>query len=245
MASISRVGNHARPVICCDFDGTITQVDVTDLLLSELAHPSWREIEQEWVRGQIGSRECLERQMALVDASSARVNALIDSVPIDPDFKQFMSLLRKRALPLHVLSDGFDLVIRRVFRQADIRNPLPGSGRVFASTLKIRGKRAVTSFPYSGGDCSHGCATCKATIIRQLRRKGSPVVFIGDGLSDRFAAEEADWVLAKRTLADYCREHGIPFEPIETFSQAGDAVEGLLGELRPAPLRRALAVVPL
>ena len=46
-----------------DFDGTITQIDVTDRILSELAHPSWEEIEQEWARGMIGSRECADKSI--------------------------------------------------------------------------------------------------------------------------------------------------------------------------------------
>ncbi len=241
MADIFRTGNHAKPIICCDFDGTITQVDVTDLILNDLAHPSWREIEQEWARGQIGSRECLERQMALVETSPACLNALIDTVPIDPDFLSFASFLGKRALPLYVLSDGFDLVIRRVFRKAGIGNTLPGAGRVYASSLQIRGGRALTSFPYSGGECRHGCATCKAAIIRKLRRKGSPVLFIGDGLSDRFAAEEADKVLAKRLLANYCGEHGIAFQAMETLAEARAAVEKFVGEPWPVRLPTALA----
>ncbi len=62
-----------KPIIVCDFDGTITQVDVTDLVLAQLAHPSWREVEQEWALGLIGSRECLERQVALVDSSANRI----------------------------------------------------------------------------------------------------------------------------------------------------------------------------
>ena len=76
----------ARPIVFTDFDGTITQLDVTDEILAQLAHPSWREVEQEWTRGLIGSRECLERQIALVDASAEEFDALIDAVPIDPAF---------------------------------------------------------------------------------------------------------------------------------------------------------------
>ena len=45
------------PVVFCDFDGTITQLDVTDQILSQLAHPSWREVEQQWMQGLIGSRD--------------------------------------------------------------------------------------------------------------------------------------------------------------------------------------------
>ena len=41
------------PIVFCDFDGTITQVDVTDQILDQFAHPSWREIEQEWVLGRL------------------------------------------------------------------------------------------------------------------------------------------------------------------------------------------------
>src|SRR5512146_1819406 len=98
------------PIIFSDFDGTITQVDVTDLVLTQLAHPSWREVEQEWARGQIGSRECLERQMALVDASAQEFNALVDSVPIDPHFGKVYKVVQRHELPFFVVSDGFDRV---------------------------------------------------------------------------------------------------------------------------------------
>src|SRR5215471_12844074 len=97
-----------RPMVFCDFDGTITQTDVTDEILSELAHPSWEEVETEWVRGMIGSRECLSRQMALVEASEEQLNSLVDTIPVDPGFAAFYQFLRKRRVPFYVLSDGFD-----------------------------------------------------------------------------------------------------------------------------------------
>ena len=80
-----------NPVVFCDFDGTITQLDVTDQILTQLAHPSWREIEQEWMQGLIGSRECLERQIALVDAPAEELHAVIDAVAIDADSRPFAS----------------------------------------------------------------------------------------------------------------------------------------------------------
>ena len=102
------------PVVFCDFDGTITQVDVTDQILTQLAHPSWREIEQEWMLGLIGSRECLERQIALVDAPVEELHSVIDGVAIDDEFSAFCRFARRRRIPLYILSDGFDEVIRRV-----------------------------------------------------------------------------------------------------------------------------------
>ena len=90
------------PVVFCDFDGTITQLDVTDQILSQLAHPSWREIEQQWMQGLIGSRECLGRQIALVDAPVEELHAVIDAIAIDAEFKAFCKFARKQRLaPLH------------------------------------------------------------------------------------------------------------------------------------------------
>lgn len=217
-----------KPVIFCDFDGTITQLDVTDEILAQLAHPSWREVEQEWACGSIGSRECLERQMALVEASAAELNGLIDAVPIDPHFSSLLRLVEAGRLPFYVLSDGFDYVIRRVLKRAGINGCLRNGTHLFASALRVEGRRLLTSFPHSALPCKHGCATCKAEIMRRLNGGRHPVVFIGDGLSDRFAVEEADVVFAKRQLLAYCREKGITCHPFETFAEVETALKELL-----------------
>ncbi len=214
-----RSRTEPSPVIFCDFDGTITQVDVTDLILSELAHPAWQEVEQEWVRGVIGSRECLERQMALVQATVAELRAVVDSIPVDPSFARFVRFTRGARIPLYIVSDGFDSVIRRVLRRAGMNGSLGNGARLFASSLRVAGKRMVTSFPYAGGGCRHGCGTCKAELVRRLGRGHDPVIYIGDGLSDRFAVEQATVVFAKRQLAAYCRERAIPFRPFESFAE--------------------------
>lgn len=215
----------AGPVIFCDFDGTITQTDVTDQILTELAHPSWREIEQEWVRGQIGSRECLERQMALVEASPQELQALIDSIPIDPHFPAFCRFGRARGIPIYVLSDGFDYIIRRVLRRSGVRGALGNGRHLFASGLRVEGRRLIPSFPWSAEPCGHGCATCKAALIRQLGAGRTPIIFIGDGLSDRFAVVESAWVFAKRQLLASCCEQGIACQPFETFAEIQRALE--------------------
>ena len=221
------------PVIFCDFDGTITQLDVTDQILTQLAHPSWREIEQEWMMGLIGSRECLERQIALVDAPVEELHAVVDEVPIDPDFKAFCQYSRKNRLPLYILSDGFDYVIRRVLKRAGVDRQFRSS--LFASGLRVEGRRLFPSFPHSPEPCSHGCATCKEGLIRRLRDGRQPVIFVGDGMSDRFAVEVADLVFAKRHLLAHCRENGIACHAFETFKDLQVTLEKLRA---PAPAGR-------
>ena len=83
--------------IVCDFDGTITGTDVIDNILQRFADASWEAIEDQWMKGEIGSRECLRRQLSLVQASPAQLLAYFDSVDIDPDFPDFVD---------HVISLG-------------------------------------------------------------------------------------------------------------------------------------------
>ena len=215
-------------IVFTDFDGTITQLDVTDVLLAQLAHPSWQEVEQAWARGAIGSRECLEQQMALVDASAEELQALIDAVPIDPTFAAFYHFTCKQSIPLYVLSDGFDYWIERILKRAGMNGPVRNGTHIFSSALRLEGRRLIPSFPYSTPPCEHGCATCKAALIRRLGKGKHPLIFVGDGLSDRFAVDAADVVFAKRKLLAYCQEHGKACQPFDSFAEVEQAIAQLI-----------------
>jgi len=136
-------------------------------------------------------------------------------------------------LPLYLLSDGFDYVIRRVLKGAGLDRHFRSN--LFASALRVEGRRLALSFPHSPEPCAHGCATCKAALIRRLREGRQPVIFVGDGMSDRFAVEVADVVFAKRHLLAHCRENGIACHPFETFKDVQVTIEKLMA---PAPARR-------
>jgi 2-hydroxy-3-keto-5-methylthiopentenyl-1-phosphate phosphatase len=218
-----------RPIIFSDFDGTIAQVDVTDAILNEFAAPEWQKVEEEWLAGLIGSRECLRRQMALVRASADDLNALIDSIPLDPGFAAFQRWTREHRLPFYVVSDGFDYVICRILRRCGAEGELLNGSHLFASSMRVEGEAVAVDFPHSPAPCVHGCATCKPEVIRRLVARHSPVIFIGDGLSDRFAVEAADVVFAKARLLAYCRDRGIGARPFSTFADIESNLELLLG----------------
>ena len=235
-----------RPVIFCDFDGTITEVDATDQILTQLAHPSWREVEQEWTRGLIGSRECLERQIALVETTPTELNALIDALPVDPDFAEFDRLAHSARIPLVILSDGLDTVIRRVLRRAGLRRALRNGANFYSSALRLEGRRLRISFPHASPDCPHGCATCKPALIERLAPGYHPVVYMGDGLSDRYAVERASLIFAKRQLLAYCRDRGLNVHAFETFGDILDVLSELTESFEePAPVKSRLSKRPV
>jgi 2,3-diketo-5-methylthio-1-phosphopentane phosphatase len=217
------------PTIFLDFDGTITVRDATDAILDAFADRRWLDVEDAWKAGRIGSRECLTAQMALVAADRRDVDALLDGIDVDEGFVTLLEWCVARRAPVRIISDGFDYCIQRI-----LSRPSLGFERylkdisVVSSRLEPLGRQWRASFTSPGGPCVHGCATCKPAAIERLGVAGSPSVFVGDGLSDRYAAAAADMVFAKDTLAVYCVEHSIPHTPYTTLATVARRLDAIL-----------------
>src|ERR1700692_1531831 len=98
--------------VLCDFDHTITTEDVTDTLLERYALPEWHEVEALWEKGHIGSRACMQQQIALLPPTRAQVDAVADSTHVDPHFTSFANDCALSGIPLIIVSDGLDYVIK-------------------------------------------------------------------------------------------------------------------------------------
>jgi len=205
--------------ILCDFDGTIALDDVTDALLTRFAHPEWEAIETRWRAGEIGSRECMSRQVALLDASLDEVDALLDTLPIDPAFPAFVADARRRGMAVQVVSDGLDHAIHRMLARHGL-DDLP----VRANRLMHDGARGWQLLsPHASAVCPAASGTCKCAIARQHGR----VLMIGDGQSDFCVAAQADFVFAKHKLLTHCRQAGIGHRAMVDFNDARALLEEL------------------
>lgn len=198
--------------VLLDFDGTITLQDTVDAILERFAEPAWREIEKEWTKGKIGSRECLARQVALIHATPEEINALVDEIEIDPGFRQFMQYCEELDVGVTIVSDGFQQNISRVLKRANIECESR------ASTLAYLGnKRWRLDSPLAQSFCDEGNSTCKCAIEAAFE---VPTFLVGDGRSDFCVAEKTKFVLAKGSLAKFCESKGIPHAPVANLSDA-------------------------
>ncbi|HEX9020125.1 MAG TPA: MtnX-like HAD-IB family phosphatase, partial [Nitrospirota bacterium] len=194
-----------------DFDGTVTDADIIDTVLQRFADPAWQEVETQWERGLIGSRQCLETQMSLVDSSLAGLLDYIDEFAIDESFRDFIALLAERQIPYAIISDGFRVFIERLLATAGLKR-LP----VYANELREENTGLKTLFPYSRPDCD--AANCKCDVVARLSGE-RPVILIGDGRSDFCIARKANHVFTKNTLTGHCRANSIPHTPFDSFSE--------------------------
>jgi 2-hydroxy-3-keto-5-methylthiopentenyl-1-phosphate phosphatase len=197
-----------------DFDGTVAVADTVDALLEEFADPHWRQIENDWISGQLNSRQCMKAQLALVQSDRITIENFFRSIVIDPNFATFVKHVSTFA-EVVVVSDGLDYPIHLALRNVGL-----SSIGVYANHLEFPAGGLDISFPFANRSCTQQSGVCKCNVMRTLSaRVGEPSILIGDGRSDYCIARSANYVFAKGSLRKYCENEGIAHSPIDSFHE--------------------------
>jgi 2-hydroxy-3-keto-5-methylthiopentenyl-1-phosphate phosphatase len=81
--------------------------------------------------------------------------------------------------------------------------------------------------------------------MERLNSAGAVTVFVGDGMSDRYAAACANVVFAKDKLAAFCDNASIPYTPYDTLAVVAEGIERWLGAGAPPPRSLSRKVFPV
>jgi len=203
----------------CDFDGTVTREDVIDRVLEEFADPMWQQIEQAWVNGEMGSRDCLAMQTKLIKAKKQDLLGFVEGIDIDETFIDFARYCKSEAIEIVILSDGIDLFIKSILKRYGLHDV-----RVFSNGLARTNGHFEMTFPHFRKDCSSRSGICKCQTMEALSGPGRVNILVGDGRSDFCVATRADLTFAKSALLDFCRVEKIPHIAHSAF---GDIVRWL------------------
>ncbi|MEO5965930.1 MAG: haloacid dehalogenase-like hydrolase [Candidatus Limnocylindrales bacterium] len=196
-----------------DYDGTIANVDVSDLLMAEFVTADWETHVAAYDAGLVGSRRLMAWEVGLITTDPAELSATAAAQPHDPGFVAFAEAARAAGIPVEVVSDGFGFFIEPALASLGV----PWIPVVTADT---RPGAVGTTIDFPNGDpACFVCGTCKRNRVLAHQAAGRRVVFIGDGESDRFAAGYADLVFAKRSLLTFCVERGLPFRRWTEFAE--------------------------
>lgn len=207
----------------CDFDGTITKEDTLNKFLRLYASKEWLDIEDEWIKGKIGSKECIERQMGLFPQMDEHtIQNFINSIEIDAAFPDFLNYLKKENIDFFIVSDGFDYFINRILKNYNI-----GDVKIFSNKLEFKNGKFKTYFPYFDFSCKQGSGVCKCNVIHSNRIVTKRLLYAGDGMSDFCASHNADILFAKGKLLEYGKNTKInnligfeSFEEIKNYIKA-------------------------
>ncbi len=199
--------------ILCDFDGTVASDDVGNLLFKKFnTDGGTASVIESWHRGEISSRECLEREAEMARAHPRELDKFILERRLDPYFKDFHDFAKKRGMEVAIMSDGLDYYIEMML----VRHGL-GEIEFFANNLEIDGDRLKVKFPYYDLLECKDCGCCKTHHLYRYREEGYFIIYVGDGKSDCCPCATADLVFAKGRLLAFCKEEGIDHIPFRNF----------------------------
>jgi len=215
--------------IFCDFDGTATQGDSTDLVLEALADPRWRELQAEWERGRLSGAACMAGQVALIGGGAADLDAVLERVELDPGFAALVAWSEARGLALSLVSDGVDYFIARILERHGLQRL-----QVVANRLAGAPGAQRLEHPPRPADCASGAGVCKCAAVAEAAADET-VVFVGDGRSDFCVSARADILFAKGALAAHARAAGTPYRPFETLHDVRRALSALIAAPPTAP----------
>ena len=210
----ARSTRGSRRAIVCDFDGTITNLDTGQLVLTRLSDGDWRYYHEQYVHGAFSFEECLRRQYSHVtNATKATVLRLVDEhVRVRPGFEELLVAAALADVPIAIASYGLDFCIEHVLGR--IHN---GSAiQIYSPRTEMKAGGVTLAFlPLR----TEGAVNLKDDVVRQYKQKGFEMLFVGDGASDLPAVKEADvsFAIEGSELATTCEREGIQCATMADF----------------------------
>jgi len=161
-------------------------------------------------------------------AGPVNLNELIDfinTMEIDKSFISFAEFCNDNNLEMYVLSDGFDFYIDKVFGKNGIDRIKYYSNKLIVDTEG----RLSAEYPYFDTD-SPTSANCKKNHIINHSSDEDYTIYIGDGNSDKDAAQYCDFIFAKKDLARFCSMERISFYPFNNFDDVKNKIIELVNK---------------
>jgi 2-hydroxy-3-keto-5-methylthiopentenyl-1-phosphate phosphatase len=192
-----------------DWDGTVTEVDGLHMLIEEFGdHEVYARTEDALGRA-MKLHDVIAHEMRTIKLPLADAVAWVrENVTVRAGFRE-LALAHEPV----ILSSGFSELIEPILEREGVRL------EVRANQLDARpdGWRAIWRDEAQCDECGEACK-------RGGLPTGAPVVFVGDGYSDRCAALAADRVFARDGLASYLDDQGVAYERFEDFNDVGAAL---------------------
>jgi 2-hydroxy-3-keto-5-methylthiopentenyl-1-phosphate phosphatase len=213
-------------IVICDFDGTISVKDVNVEIFRAFGDDRNRILEEKYRNSEMGLRESLFTQYENIAIDQAVFERYVkENMELDINFFAFCDYADCNNIKIAIVSGGFINYIMILFDKYNRPLSIP----IYSNKLGIVGDILLPQYG-EVPECSkyYGpCGICKYKLIMQYK-KDYRVIYVGDGYTDRCAAENADIVFAKDNLSKFCRENNIDYISYDTFSDIKEKLKDII-----------------
>jgi len=207
-----------KTLVQCDFDGNITEKDVSFLLLDAFADGDWRQLLAEYREDKISVNHFNTNAFAMLRADrETLLEFMRDKVEIRAGFHELLTYCQGRGFHFVIVSNGLDFYIEAILGDIGVNNI-----EVFAAQTQFSPEGLKVQ--YVGPEGNKLDSGFKEAYIKLFLGKGYRVVYVGNGASDIPSAKLAHWIFATGELLTYYKETNLSYTP---FADLNDVVRGL------------------
>ena len=212
-----------KTAIQIDFDGTVTEEDVSFLLLDTYVGGAWRQYLEDYTSGDITVGAFNKKVFGMMKTDKKTMTDFVLNSPlvkVRPGFKELIDFCRKKKLKIVIVSNGLTFYIEAILKSLGISGlELHAAENVFfPGGVDVR---------YVGPDGAEVEAGFKEAYTAELCRKGYDVIYIGNGTSDIHPARLAMHVFATEDLLKRCQQEKLKHYAFKDFYEVVKVLEGL------------------
>ncbi|WP_285766029.1 2-hydroxy-3-keto-5-methylthiopentenyl-1-phosphate phosphatase [Peribacillus sp. SI8-4] len=211
-----------KPIIFCDFDGTITNTDNIISIMKKFAPPEWEKLKDDVLQQKISISSGVGKMFSLLDSGLKAdiIQFVKETANVRQGFRDFVKYTEHAGIPLYIVSGGMDFFI------APLLEDILPTDAVLCNNAHFDKKKIYIEWPHACDDqCDKECGCCKPTIMRQMAGEDDYIYVIGDSVTDFEAAKQADLVIARDILLEKCVNEGLPHQGFETFYDVLDILK--------------------
>jgi 2-hydroxy-3-keto-5-methylthiopentenyl-1-phosphate phosphatase len=201
-----------KTLIQCDFDGTVTEKDISYLIIDTFANGDWKKLVADYRENKISVDYFNKQAFAMVKASKETLTKFVrEKAKLRPGFKELIDYCHERDFRLVIVSNGLDFYIDVILDDAGIRNI-----EVFAAQTKFCPEGIKVQ--YIGPDGNQATDGLKEIYTKLFLAEGYRLICLGNGVSDIYPARLAHHVFARDDLLHHCTKENIPCTPLTDFT---------------------------
>jgi len=210
-----------KTLVQCDFDGTITEEDVSFMLLDTFAVGNWRQQLKEYGKGNISVGRFNTEAFAMVKADRESLLRVVrDRVKIRPGFQEMVACCRRKGFRLVIVSNGLDFYIEEILKDIGV------SGiEVFAARTWFQPEGLKVQ--YIGPDGTYLDESFKSAWVNSFLGEGYRIINAGNGTSDFLPAKKCYHIFATGSLLKHCRTANLDCTSFTNFYEVVRVLEFL------------------
>jgi 2-hydroxy-3-keto-5-methylthiopentenyl-1-phosphate phosphatase len=202
----------------CDFDGTLTEEDVSFLILDAFATGDWRRLLTQYREGKIPVGRFNTRAFAMVKADKPTLLQFVRSkARIRAGFNELLDYCHRQGFEFVIVSNGLDFYINTILSDMGIDNI-----QVFAARTRFTADGIDVRYIGPRGNQLED--NFKDAYVSLFLGRGYRLIYAGNGISDVSPARQAHHIFATGELLTRCQEINLNCAP---FTDLNDVIRGL------------------